>query len=174
MKKLILLSVLFASLNVCIAQKRIKLTEYPASNGINYKLGDKVKMYKGSGANGNFVNLYLGGWGALAYGSNAISFGAGTNGLMLEILKIERQVSKRWDKVYFTVAGGNISNYILDIEGAIISCEIEDCKKEVQKVEIVKDKEDKYDKLAKLKKLLDDGVISSDEFEKEKKKILEE
>jgi hypothetical protein len=68
MKKLLLLSVLFASLNVCIAQKRIKLTEYPASNGINYKLGDKVKMYKGSGANGNFVNLYLGGWGALAYG----------------------------------------------------------------------------------------------------------
>lgn len=33
---------------------------------------------------------------------------------------------------------------------------------------------DKYDKLAKLKKLLDDGAISKEEFEKEKKKILEE
>ena len=33
--------------------------------------------------------------------------------------------------------------------------------------------EDKYDKLAKLKKLLDDGVITKEEFEKEKIKLLQ-
>jgi len=33
---------------------------------------------------------------------------------------------------------------------------------------------DKYDKLTKLKKLLDDGAITKDEYEKEKKKILDE
>lgn len=32
---------------------------------------------------------------------------------------------------------------------------------------------DKYDKLAKIKKLLDDGVLSKEEFEKEKQKILQ-
>lgn len=37
---------------------------------------------------------------------------------------------------------------------------------------IVKE-EDKYDKLAKLKKLLDDGVITKEEFEKEKIKLLQ-
>ena len=33
--------------------------------------------------------------------------------------------------------------------------------------------EDKYDKLAKLKKLLDDNVITQEEFEKEKAKLLQ-
>jgi hypothetical protein len=33
---------------------------------------------------------------------------------------------------------------------------------------------DKYDKLRKLKKLLDDGIITQEEYEREKKKILEE
>lgn len=37
-----------------------------------------------------------------------------------------------------------------------------------------KKEDDKYDKLIKLKKLLDDGVITQEEFEKEKAKILEE
>ena len=34
-------------------------------------------------------------------------------------------------------------------------------------------KEDKYDKLAKLKKLLDDNVITQEEFENEKCKLLQ-
>ena len=33
--------------------------------------------------------------------------------------------------------------------------------------------DDKYDKLAKIKKLLDDGVLSQEEFEQEKRKILQ-
>lgn len=33
--------------------------------------------------------------------------------------------------------------------------------------------EDKYDQLAKIKKLLDDGVLSQEEFENEKKRILQ-
>jgi hypothetical protein len=33
---------------------------------------------------------------------------------------------------------------------------------------------DKYDKLAKLKKLLDDGAITQEEYDREKAKILEE
>lgn len=35
-------------------------------------------------------------------------------------------------------------------------------------------KDDKYDRLIKLKKLLDDGVITQEEYEKEKAKILED
>lgn len=34
--------------------------------------------------------------------------------------------------------------------------------------------DDKYDRLIKLKKLLDDGIITQEEYEKEKSKILEE
>ena len=35
------------------------------------------------------------------------------------------------------------------------------------------EKEDPYEKLAKLKKLLDDGVISQEEFDEAKKKLLD-
>jgi len=34
--------------------------------------------------------------------------------------------------------------------------------------------DDKYEKLRELKKLLDEGIITQEEFEKEKKKILDE
>ncbi|MGM0580477.1 MAG: PEGA domain-containing protein [Bacteroidota bacterium] len=37
-----------------------------------------------------------------------------------------------------------------------------------------KGREDKYDKLIKLKKLLDDGIITEEEYEEEKAKILED
>lgn len=37
---------------------------------------------------------------------------------------------------------------------------------------VIVTEEDKYDKLKKLKKLLDDGVLTQEEFETEKKKIL--
>ena len=39
---------------------------------------------------------------------------------------------------------------------------------------VVINENDKYDKLAKLKDLLDNNVISKEEFEKEKKKLLDE
>lgn len=48
-----------------------------------------------------------------------------------------------------------------------------DSTKEKDQV-IIKETSDKYDKLIKLKKLLDDGVITEEEYEKEKKKLLEE
>lgn len=45
--------------------------------------------------------------------------------------------------------------------------------KEIKNIYNIPKQEDKYDKLNKLKKLLDDEVITQEEFEKEKKKILE-
>jgi hypothetical protein len=98
--------------------------------------------------------------------------GRAYNGLPVTIKKIRRFKSKNAEKVLFLVGGGNITNYTLDIENAIASCEIKDCIEKVNKVEVVRDAESKYDELKKLKELLDSGAITQNEFEKEKKKIL--
>lgn len=43
-----------------------------------------------------------------------------------------------------------------------------------KKVNVTNTKEDKITRLEKLKKLLDDGALTKEEYEKEKKKILDE
>ena len=68
----------------------------------------------------------------------------------------------------FSIGGGNIINYTLDIEGAISSCEIKNCIKDRKDISL----NDKYDKLAKIKKLFDEGILTKEEYESEKKKIL--
>ena len=55
--------------------------------------------------------------------------------------------------------------------------EIEQMNKPIRKVAVIKEKEqvnnkDKYEKLLKLAKLRDDGILTEEEFNKEKKKIL--
>lgn len=77
---------------------------------------------------------------------------------------------KRYKGVYFTVGGGNITNYTLDIENAIATCEVENCIEEKNERN---SSVDKYDQLKKLKELFDEGILTQEEYDAEKKKILE-
>jgi hypothetical protein len=162
MKKIMLLS-LFAVFFT--AKSQDKLEEYKASNGITYKVGDNVLLGKGSGIQGTFVYLRIAGW---AMGSN-MQIGSAYAGLNVDIKKIKTGKFKGVEKVYFTVGGGNITNYSLDIEAAIESCEVKDCKS--QDIVVISES-DKYDKLKKLKILLDEGTLTKEEYESEKKKLL--
>ncbi len=167
MKKLFLLLLLCG---LCAtAQKTQKLEEYTAANGITYKVGEEFELNRGSDTNGKFVYVNIGGW---AVSSNAENnrLGAGNAGLIVTIKKIKKYDYKRYKGVYFTVGGGNLTNYTINIEKAIESCEVKPCKEDVS---AVVQESDKYDKLAKIKKLLDDGILSQEEYEAEKKKILE-
>jgi len=174
MKKISLLIIALLTLNIAQAQKKVeKLKEYTASNGITYKIGDDVKLGRGSDSNGKFIYVNIGGW-AISANPEQNRLGAANSGLIVTIKKIKKYNYKRYKGIYFTVGGGNITNYILDIENAIKTCEVENCTKEVQKVEIVGSTSDKYDKLKKIKKLLDEGVLTEGEYQSEKKKILNE
>jgi hypothetical protein len=112
------------------------------------------------------VYVNIGGW-AVSTDPEENRLGAANAGLIVTVKKINKYNHKRYKGVYFTVGGGNITNYSLDIENAIQSCEVENCVQVSQG-----STNDKYDQLAKLKKLLDDGVLSNEEYETEKKKIL--
>jgi hypothetical protein len=164
MKKIILIVFLLSSL--CSFSKN--LPKYKASNGITYSIGSEIIMGEASGENDYYVYMWI--TSALAKGGGIK--GRAYNGLPVTIKKIRRFKSKNAEKVLFLVGGGNITNYTLDIENAIASCEIKDCIEKVNKVEVVRDAESKYDELKKLKELLDSGAITQNEFEKEKKKIL--
>jgi hypothetical protein len=167
MRPIIFVFLLFSS--VVIAQKTERLEQYTASNGITYKIGDEIKLTRGSNPNGKFVYVTVGGW-ATSMNSEANQLGALNTGLIVHIKKIRKYNKKHFKGVYFTVGGGNITNYLLDIEGALASCEIENCNEKKPNVLQV----DKYDQLAKLKELYDEGVLTEQEYETEKKKILDQ
>jgi|LSQX01.3.fsa_nt_gb hypothetical protein len=172
MRKNVLLFILLIPLNL-FGQRN--LTEYTASNGITYTISDTVKLGRGSAPNGDFLFLQMGGWlEILGYDAtedaDQFNIGRQYNGIGVVIKKIQRQRIKGQDKIYFVVGAGNITNFKLMIEDAIASCEIADCIKEPEPPLIG---DDKFEKLKKLKELLDLEILTQEEFEVEKKKILE-
>lgn len=171
MKKITLLIITVLMMNIVHAQDKVeKLEEYTASNGITYKVGDEIKLGRGSDTNGKFVYVNIGGWG-MSTDAETNRLGAANSGLIVTVKKIKSYNYKRYKGVYFTVGGGNLTNYNLDIENAIATCEIEDCKKEGESA--ANSTTDKYDQLKKLKQLFDDGILTEEEYNVEKKKLLE-
>jgi len=166
MNKLIFLITLVPALS--IAQKKMeKLESYTASNEITYKIGDQITLNRGSGINGNFVYVTMGGW-AMSANAEDNQLPAANAGLIITIKKIIKYNLKTQQGIRFTVGGGNITNYMLDIENAIATCEITPCAEGTPEAQ-----ESKYDKLREIKKLLDEGILTQEEYEAEKKKILD-
>ena len=135
--------------------------DYKASNGITYREGDKVKLGLGSGVNGAFA--YIKSSGVMNNNQHAPSNYSNTT----VVVKIIKEYNS---KTYLAVVAQGMMNFMIDIDGAIASCEIVDCKKN----DSTQVKPDKYEQLKKLKELLDSGAITQDEYDKEKKKILEQ
>ena len=171
MKKVFTLLLIVSFVFSYSQRKEQKLKEYTASNGITYKIGDEIKLTRGSSHNGKFIYVTIGGWG-MSTDSEANMLPAANRGLIVTIKKIKKYNYKRYKGVIFTVGGGNITNYKLDIEGALENCEIENCNQKENKV-IVQEKT-KYEKIKELKELLDSGAITEDEYETEKKKLLDQ
>ncbi len=146
----------------CFAQK-----EYKASNGITYHVKDTVKLGRGSNPNGSFNYLQLGGWSAVISGGYSnIGKGYANTGVTIKSIKTGKM--KGIEVTYFIVGGGNISNYMLQIEQAIQTCEVIPCTAQ-NNTNIVPDK---FDQLKKLKALFDSGAITQAEYDEQKKKLL--
>lgn len=116
------------------------------------------------------INKIIGGWGGALNNPQDNGLPAGNTGLVVTLKKIKKYDSKRYKAVLFIVGGGNITNYNLDIESAIAECEIEKCK---TVSESAKSADDKFDKLTKQKELYDSGAITEQEYNEQKKKLLD-
>ncbi len=172
MRTIILLAIIIAGCTVAVMAQNIKdLTEFTASNGVTYKEGDNIKLGRGSDTNGKFVYINATGL-MMSMDAEQNRLPASFAGRLATIKKIKQYDQKKFKGVFITVGVGLAANYVLDIENAIAVCEVEICKKP-EPVTVVVDKEDKYDQLKKLKGLLDEGVISQEEYDAEKKKILD-
>ncbi len=104
--------------------------------------------------------------------------------LKYEIIRFEKKGSKKHGYVYYAVInpGGLIGTdnpfglvkYEIDVENALKAGELELPEQYQPKKEISTAASFSVsDELSKLKKLLDEGVINQDEFDKQKKKLLE-
>jgi hypothetical protein len=62
MKTILTLLLCCALASYTYGQNVERLDEYTASNGITYKIGDEIKLGRGSDTNGKFVYVNIGGW----------------------------------------------------------------------------------------------------------------
>lgn len=139
-----------------------------ASNGVKFIVGQDITLGPGSGINGGYV------WIHTAPGfTTPIYLPAGWAGYKMRIKEIrEMGTRKRGYKKYLILGGGNIVNYWMDLEEGIASGEIREPSPIKEKSEDKKESVSIADELVKLNKLMEDSVITKEEFESQKTKLL--
>jgi len=154
------------------------------SSGFKVHEGLELKIGTGSMNDGDFKFIrtnaaslfnYYSTTGYQGLANQANSFRRSNSGLTFKVKKIMSRGNKRNGFVYYAKIGYGLVNYEVDIENAIKAREIlvpdEFLPKEKSKYQ---NNESKYDRLKKIKELKDSGVLSDEEFEKEKSKIMNE
>lgn len=168
---ILLLAVMLSGIMSANAQKK---TEYKASNGIVYHVGDTIQLGRGSRDDGTFNYLQINNtFSAFVGGEPNQGVAKSFSGANVVIKKIREMNMKGASKVYFVVGGGSITNYWLMIDDALATGEVVDpTKNKAGEKEESAPESSKADKLRELKQLLDEGILTQEEFEAEKKKIL--
>ncbi|MES2274747.1 MAG: SHOCT domain-containing protein [Bacteroidota bacterium] len=168
MKKILIIAALLAPL-YSLAQT---INEYKATNGVTYHINDTVRLGKGSNSNGAFLYVEDKGLGISLPGPGGRS--AGGRGLPKDfanggviIRSIKKTTLNNVDKYVFMVYAGGPLRFSLYIDDAISACEVTPCGQTTGKaVPSV------ADEIKKLKQLLDSGAITKEEYEAQKKKLL--
>jgi len=156
------------------------------SPAVKFIVGDDIRVGPGSTDDGSFkyIRIASTSWthynsasGANSRAANqANSLPSSFSGLKMRIKKI-RVVgnSKRGYVPYLILGGGTLTNYECDIQQAIKAGEVTcpDCESLNKKAPATTQTPSIADELTKLKKLKDDGVLTEEEFQQQKRKLLE-
>jgi hypothetical protein len=152
-----------------------RLSQYTAANGLTYHVGDTVKLAQGSATDGSFRYVQYGGWEVFfqsGHSSDAHNVERTFAGYGAVIKKIHTFKAHGIVKAVFAVDIGAGSNFDLWIDQAITSCEVVNCAPAGNQLVGRGHDEDNLDKLKKLKALLDSGAITQEEYNAQKKKLL--
>ena len=171
MKKLVLLLLLCAALPA-LAQKS---EQYKAVNKVTYKIGDTVRLGRGSAPNGSFNYMQIGGFGAfLAHKQqrgDQLSVDKEYANTAVVIKKMKAASVNGVKKMTFVVSADRPINFNLNIDDAIQTCEVLPCPSQNPSATTT-GALSVADEIAKLKKLLDSGAITQAEYDTQKKKLL--
>lgn len=140
-----------------------------------------IRLAVGSLPNGDFkyITTSTRSWATVMQGNNATeAVGRKWNGHYFKVKDFRVEGNKKRGYVgYLILGGGNIVNYECDIESAIKAGEVEvpEIYKQKNPVQVVQVKQQLSiaDELAKLHKLLQDSLITKNEYEIMKKKLIE-
>jgi len=156
------------------------------STGFKVVEGEKVKIGVGSTSDGDFKFIRRSstsmfayhsttGYQGLANAANALP--RNQAGLEYKIVRIDKRGTKKTGFVYYPIINIGMTRYEIDIENAITSGELnvpEEFKPKKESTAVVVQQEVSVaDELVKMKKLYDDGVLTKEEYEAQKKKLLE-
>lgn len=185
MKSIIILALALSGLN-CVAQETYLSengdTLYTAS-GFPVVVDNDLKIGTGTTPSGTFKYIRTNSASLFAYGSNtsnaadnANAMGRNSSGMKYRVVRIEKRGNKKRGYVFYPILSGGAIKYECDIDNAIACGEIsvpdEYKKKDAPVVVEVKQPVSIADELIKLKKLKDDGVLTEEEFQAQKKKLL--
>jgi hypothetical protein len=145
------------------------VTEYKASNGVTYKVGDTVRLGRGTKPDGSF--LYLEDHGLIPNPRSTRSLPKEFANAAAILKSIRKMKVNGVDKYLFSVNPGGPMRYTVFIDDAIDACEVKPCKTtDTEKPAIGAGSI--ADEIKKLKALLDSGAITQAEYDAQKKKLL--
>jgi hypothetical protein len=183
-KALLIFTLLF--FGICYSQTTPKFENDTLTTSTGFKVYEGLDLKIGTGSmndgdfkfirtNASWMFNYYSTTGYQGLANQANSFKRSNSGLTFKVKKIMTRGNKKNGFIYYAKIGSGMINYEVDLENAIKSGEIivpdEFLPKEKSQNQ---NSETKYDKLKKIKELKDSEVLSEEEFQKEKEKIMKE
>lgn len=156
-----------------------------SATGFKVYKGQQIKVGSGTMPDGDFKYIRIAATSMFQYqGTNksavnsANSLPARSGGLQYKVVRIDEYGNKKRGYVQYPIINVGAVRYQIDLDNAIASGELdvpEEFRPKAKALVVeVKQPLSKADELIKLKKLYDDGVLTKEEFEAEKKKILDQ
>jgi hypothetical protein len=173
MRTLTLAFICIFTFSTVFAQTKIKGDTLFLSNGLEFAIGQDLHFGLGSNmATRDFNYIYTSPLNAFA---PAYKLGSAWANRQMRIKDFKRTYTKRTgEKYYIILGGGNIVPYWCEIEPALQAKEVivngfndKDAATNLTPVSVA-------DELSKLKKLYDDSVLTKEEYEAQKKKLLDQ
>jgi hypothetical protein len=147
---------------------KAQVTEYKASNGVNYHLGDTLRLGRGTKSDGTF--MYFEDHGIIPNPRSTRNLPKDFANVNAIIKTMRKMSINGTDKYIFTVNPGGPMRYTVFIEDAIEACEVKPCK--VPENAKQSSAGSVADEIKKLKSLLDSGALTQAEYDAQKKKLL--